>query len=219
MAASFDAATVPSANRWLSWPLPPRHQNRASRRCHSAQASFAHPLADSRDPGCHASEQTASSVGEGCVQHSEKTKNMNEDLTPILPGLETIVKPFKFAVSPYEYKVTALRECPTPEHLQLCDTPQKAADYWRLHVPTNPYFNPECECFCVLLLNTRRRVKGHHIVSVGTLDTILVHPREVFRLAIVTSAAAIVLAHNHPSGEAQPSEADIRVTRACYFAM
>jgi DNA repair protein RadC len=138
---------------------------------------------------------------------------MNENLNPLLPGLEAIVAPLKFPATPYEYKVTTLRECPTPESRQVCDTPQKAADYWRMHVPTNPYFNPECECFCVLLLNTRRRVKGHHIVSVGTLDTILVHPREVFRLAIVTSAAAIVLAHNHPSGEAQPSEADIKVTR------
>ena len=65
----------------------------------------------------------------------------------------------------------------------------------------------------MLLLNTRRRVKGHQIVSIGTHDTILVHPISVFRLAIVTSAAAVVLTHNHPSGEAQPSEADIRVTR------
>jgi len=47
----------------------------------------------------------------------------------------------------------------------------------------------------------------------GTLDTLLVHPREVFRAAIVASAAAIVLMHNHPSGEPQPSEADIKVTR------
>jgi DNA repair protein RadC len=148
------------------------------------------------------------------VKHSEKKKaKMNENLTPNLPGLETIVKPFKFSATPYEYKVTALRECPTPESLQLCDTPQKAADYWRLQVPRNPYFNPDCECFCVLLLNTRRRVKGHQIVSIGTHDTILVHPISVFRLAIVTSAAAVVLTHNHPSGEAQPSEADIRVTR------
>ena len=45
------------------------------------------------------------------------------------------------------------------------------------------------------------------------MDTILVHPREVFRLAIMTAAAAIVIMHNHPSGEATPSEADIKVTR------
>jgi hypothetical protein len=39
--------------------------------------------------------------------------------TPVFPSMETIVKPFKFAASPYEYKVTSLRECPTPENLQL----------------------------------------------------------------------------------------------------
>ena len=137
---------------------------------------------------------------------------MNEDHTLQLPGFE-IVKPFKFASQPYEYKVTPLRECPTPESLQLCDTPQKAADYWRLHIPTHPYFNPDCECFVVLMLNTRRKVKGHQLVTIGTMDTLLVHPREVFRLAIMTSASAIILMHNHPSGEATPSEADIKVTR------
>jgi DNA repair protein RadC len=136
---------------------------------------------------------------------------MNEQ-TPPLPGFQ-IVKPFTFPAQPYEYKVTPLRECPTPESLTLCDTPQKVADYWRLHIPAHPYFSPECECFVVLMLNTRRRVKGHYLVSVGTQDTILVHPREVFRLAIMTAAAAIVLTHNHPSGNAGPSEADVKVTR------
>lgn len=117
------------------------------------------------------------------------------------------------AFQPKEFKIVALRECPTPEQMQLCDNPDVAADYWRTHVATHPYYNPECECFVVLLLNTRRRIKGHHLVSIGTMDTILVHPREVFRVAIVAGASAIVLMHNHPSGEAAPSEADIRVTR------
>jgi DNA repair protein RadC len=65
----------------------------------------------------------------------------------------------------------------------------------------------------VLLLNTRRRVKGHQLVTIGTLDTILMHPREVFRVAIIAAAAAIVIMHNHPSGDPTPSEADIKVTR------
>jgi len=136
---------------------------------------------------------------------------MNPDL--VLPGFQELVKPFKFPASPHEFKVTALRECPTPDALQLCDTPDKAADYWRLHIASHPYFNPECECLAVLLLNTRRRIKGHQLVSIGTQDTLLVHAREVFRLAIVTAANAIVALHNHPSGESSPSEADIRVTR------
>lgn len=136
-----------------------------------------------------------------------------DDGAPWLPGFEALVKPFRFPSTPHEFKVTALRECPTPESLLLCDTPEKAAAYWRLHVIANPYFNPECECFVVLLVNTRRRVKGHQLVTLGTMDTLLVHPREVFRLAVVANAAAIVLMHNHPSGEPSPSEADIKVTR------
>jgi DNA repair protein RadC len=112
-----------------------------------------------------------------------------------------------------EYKVVALRECPLPESLAYCDTPDRAAEYWRLHVQTNPYFNPECECFVILILNTRRRAKGHQLLTIGTMDTLLVHPREVFRAAIIASASAVVLMHNHPSGESTPSDADIKVTR------
>ena len=112
-----------------------------------------------------------------------------------------------------EYKVVTLRECPLPDLLQICDTPDKAAEYWKLTVATNPYFNPDCECFVVLMLNTRRKVKGYQLVSMGTLDTILVHPREVFRAAIISASAAVVIMHNHPSGDPAPSEADIKVTR------
>jgi DNA repair protein RadC len=112
-----------------------------------------------------------------------------------------------------EYKVVALRECPLPEQMQICEQPQQAADYWRLNIATNPYYNPDCECFAVLMLNTRRRVKGHQLVTIGTMDTLLVHPREVFRGAVIAGASAIVMMHNHPSGESTPSEADIKVTR------
>ncbi len=114
---------------------------------------------------------------------------------------------------PIEYKVVALRDCPLPERLHLCDAPEKAAEYWRLHVATLIAFNPEVETMVVLHLNTRRRVKGHHVVATGTLDTLLVHGREVFRAAIIASSAAVILMHNHPSGDPTPSEADIRVTR------
>lgn len=82
-----------------------------------------------------------------------------------------------------------------------------------VRVATSKQFNPECECFVVILLNARRKVKGHQLVSIGTLDSLLVSARETFRCAVVASAASIVLMHNHPSGEPTPSEADIRVTR------
>jgi DNA repair protein RadC len=112
-----------------------------------------------------------------------------------------------------EFKIISLRECPLPMSLAECDTPDKVAEYWRLHIAPHPYFNPETECLVALFLNTRRRVKGHQLISIGTMDTLLVHAREVFRVAIISSAAAIILAHNHPSGDPTPSEADVKVTR------
>ena len=69
------------------------------------------------------------------------------------------------------------------------------------------------ETLQVLLLNTRRRLIRVVEITDGTLDTLLVHPREVFKAAIAANAAAVVLAHNHPSGDPTPSEADIKVTR------
>jgi len=71
----------------------------------------------------------------------------------------------------------------------------------------------QVETLQVLLLNTRRRLIRMAEITDGTLDTILVHPREVFKTAIAANAAAVVLAHNHPSGDPTPSEADIKVTR------
>lgn len=90
----------------------------------------------------------------------------------------------------------------------LLDTPERVADYLREHVR---HFQKEQ--FIVLLVNTRRRLVKREELSQGTLDTILVHARDVFRLAITANAAAIVLVHNHPSGDPTPSEADIKVTR------
>jgi DNA repair protein RadC len=97
--------------------------------------------------------------------------------------------------------------------MALCDTPERAADYWRQHIVQHPAFSQDVESFFVLLLNTRRRVKGHALVATGTLNTLLVHPREVFRPAIISASAAVLVMHNHPSGEAIPSESDIKVTR------
>lgn len=114
---------------------------------------------------------------------------------------------------PAEYKVVAMRECPSPGALRLCNEPAKAAAYWDAHIKTHPFFTPECEMVVVLYLTTRRRVRGHSIIGMGTLDSVLVHPREVFRGAILMGASVILLMHNHPSGDATPSDADIAVTR------
>ena len=109
--------------------------------------------------------------------------------------------------------MVALRECPLPDEMKLCDNPQGAADYWRFNIPNSPQFNPDKECLVVLILNTRRRCVGHVIESTGTSDTLLVQTSSVFRAAVIANASAIILMHNHPSGEATPSTPDINVTR------
>ena len=69
------------------------------------------------------------------------------------------------------------------------------------------------EHFLTLFLDTRNQVLGVASVSVGSLDSSLAHPREVFKEAISANAASVIFVHNHPSGDPQPSEDDIKLTR------
>jgi DNA repair protein RadC len=69
------------------------------------------------------------------------------------------------------------------------------------------------EHFLALLLDTRGHVIKTAEISIGSLDTSIVHPREVFREAMAASAASVVLVHNHPSGDPEPSNEDIRITK------
>jgi len=69
------------------------------------------------------------------------------------------------------------------------------------------------EHFCILLLNSRNQVMGKEVVSVGSLDASIVHPREIFKNCIKKSAASIVLVHNHPSGDPTPSDDDLEITK------
>ena len=70
----------------------------------------------------------------------------------------------------------------------------------------------EQECFIVLLLNTKNVVIEQHLVSIGTIDSALVHPREVFKEAIRKNATNIIIVHNHPSGNPEPSDEDHQIT-------
>lgn len=69
------------------------------------------------------------------------------------------------------------------------------------------------EHFKLIILNTRNKIVAITHVSTGTLSASLVHPREVFRDAIRYSASSVILVHNHPSGDPEPSEEDLRITR------
>lgn len=114
---------------------------------------------------------------------------------------------------PKEWKLVTLRECPAPESMTRVQSPQDAVDYWKAHVTRAAHFNPDCECVVVLLLNTRKRIRGHTLISVGSLSEATAHPREIFRIAVMAAAHSLILMHNHPSGEPDPSDSDQRLTR------
>lgn len=64
------------------------------------------------------------------------------------------------------------------------------------------------ECFMMACLNTKRELTAVQVISIGSLDATIVHPREVFKAAILSNSSAIILAHNHPSGDPEPSKED-----------
>ncbi len=90
------------------------------------------------------------------------------------------------------------------------DTPVRVAAY--LESAYTEY--PLQEALFIVLLDRKNHPLGRHLVTLGTLTGSLVHSREVFRAAIIAGAAAIVVSHNHPSGDPAPSSADLAVTRA-----
>lgn len=89
------------------------------------------------------------------------------------------------------------------------DTPAKLVKYLASAFEENPVQ----EAFYAIYLDRKSHPIGRHLISLGTVVGTLVAPREVFRGAILASASALVVAHNHPSGDPAPSSADIVVTR------
>jgi DNA repair protein RadC len=136
---------------------------------------------------------TLDGLSRASLEELQKVKGVGRDKAVTLQAAFTLAR-----------KMAAEMRAETP----LLDTPERIADL--LREQSRPQ---EVEQFNVVLLNTRRRLIGLETVSQGTLDTLLVHPREVFKRAIAANASAVVLVHNHPSGDPTPSEADIKVTR------
>jgi DNA repair protein RadC len=102
----------------------------------------------------------------------------------------------------------ARRILSTGEAAPLMDSPERVFQWLRPMVDGEPV-----EKFWVLSLNRKNRLLRCEAVTSGTATASLVHPREVFREAIRHSASALICAHNHPSGDPSPSQADIRATR------
>lgn len=92
--------------------------------------------------------------------------------------------------------------------------PEDAARYLAARLRDEPR-----EVFALLLLDARHRVIGFERIAEGTLAQATVHPREVLRAVMRHNAAAVILAHNHPSGVAEPSEADRRLTERLVSAL
>ena len=92
------------------------------------------------------------------------------------------------------------------------DTPNAIFDFWKSVICAKPDFEPEKENLVAILLDTKLRPTAYHLVALGSLCECTAHPREIFRPVIVGNSFAFVLAHNHPSGSPDPSEADRRLT-------
>jgi DNA repair protein RadC len=73
------------------------------------------------------------------------------------------------------------------------------------------YRNEKRECFGAVMLSTKNRVLDDEVIGIGTLNSSVAHPREIFRPAIRISACSIILIHNHPSGDPEPSNEDIEI--------
>jgi len=94
------------------------------------------------------------------------------------------------------------------------DSPTKVVSY--LHSAFEE--NPMQEAFYCVYLDRKNHPMGRRLITLGTATGTLVSPREVFRGAIVAGAVALIVAHNHPSGDPAPSSADVQVTRKLHEA-
>jgi DNA repair protein RadC len=94
------------------------------------------------------------------------------------------------------------------------DSPQAVKDYLQLQLASKPH-----EVFAVLFLDSRHRLLAFEELFRGTLGQASVYPREVVKRALALNAAAAILAHNHPSGVAEPSRADEALTQALKAAL
>jgi len=106
------------------------------------------------------------------------------------------------------YKLKLVQSSRRSVKVEIINTAEAAA-----HVFSTYLKGEDREHFVLLMLDLKKRVIGIHTVSIGTLTQTVVHPREVFKAAILANAHAIIVGHNHPTGDATPSVADLDVTR------
>lgn len=102
-----------------------------------------------------------------------------------------------------------VRECPSIAYAQRrINSPEDAVDLVKRFLE-----DADREMMILICLNRKGEPTALHTVSIGTLSSSLVHPREVFKVAILCNASSIILAHNHPSGDPSPSREDLDITK------
>jgi DNA repair protein RadC len=106
-----------------------------------------------------------------------------------------------------KYRVHLIKESSDSSEWMPLSNPRTVFDYLR------PLEDKDREYFVAIFLNAKNIPIGVHLVSIGNLTGATVHPRESFKAAILASAAAVVFAHNHPSGDPDPSNTDIKITQ------
>ena len=114
------------------------------------------------------------------------------------------------------YRINLVRDEHVRFNAQTLNNPTDAQKY--LQDMINKMGQPDREQFCVLMLNAKNVTIGMNIVSVGGLSSAPVCPRDVLKPAILANAAALILAHNHPSGDLTPSSADKAITQKIVHA-
>ena len=93
-----------------------------------------------------------------------------------------------------EIRVSRINETSSP--VDKLDAPERALEYWREVIAKMPWYDPEREMVVVIILNTKYAPQGHGLVSVGTLNESVAHPRDVFRPAIAAGAYAVIVMHS-----------------------
>lgn len=97
----------------------------------------------------------------------------------------------------------------SPGETQKLDKPELVSEYLKSAYDQNPLQ----EMFYAVYLNRKNRPLGRHLIRMGTLTSTVVGAREIFRGAILAGASALIVSHNHPSGDPAPSTPDLHVTR------
>jgi len=106
-----------------------------------------------------------------------------------------------------KYKIELIRDGSQKTEVKKVSSPSDAVPIIQAYLE-----RVDREHFIILLLDIKNKLIGINTVSIGSLNASVVHPREVFKAAILANAAAIIMAHNHPSGDVEPSKDDIEST-------